>query len=333
MASVLGRAAEHTGATLVEIAQNCRIFNDGAWSHLKDPDTKADNVLFLEHGKPMLFGKTMEKGIRLNGLTPEVVNVSDVGEENVLVHDENAAEPTLAYFLSRMGPPDFPTPVGVLRCISKPVYDQSLMAQVKAAQEGSPPDLDTLYRQSESWAVPARDVEGVDCPCCGYLNLPGADECEMCLISLTQEEMPVAEARKVLAASLYHDTVASLEPAAAFSLPESATVAEAVAAMQDKRIGSVLVTDDDGKLSGIFTERDVLARVVAEEIDPQSRSIGAVMTRDPETIELDSSLAQAFHRMMVSDLRYLPLTDEEGRPVSIVTSRDLIDFLSARVES
>ena len=81
MASVLARAAEHSGATLVEIAQNCRIFNDGAWSHLKDPDTKADNVLFLEHGKPMLFGKTMEKGIRLNGLTPEVVDVADVGED------------------------------------------------------------------------------------------------------------------------------------------------------------------------------------------------------------------------------------------------------------
>ena len=69
----------------------------------------------------------------------------------------------------------------------------------------------------------------------------------------------------------------------------------------------------------------------AEEIDPESRAIGELMTRDPETIELESSLAQAFHRMMVSDLRYLPLVDDEGRPVSIVTSRDLIDFLSARV--
>jgi len=102
--------------------------------------------------------------------------------------------------------------------------------------------------------------------------------------------------------------------------------------MREKRIGSVLVTDESGKMSGIFTERDVLARVMAEEIDPESRQIGEMMTRDPETIELESSLAQAFHRMMVSDLRYLPLVDDEGRPVSIVTSRDLIDFLAARVE-
>ena len=155
----------------------------------------------------------------------------------------------------------------------------------------------------------------------------------MCLISLTQEEMPVAEARKLLEAILYHDTVASLEPAAAIALSESATVAEAVAAMKEERIGSVLVTDENGRLSGIFTERDLLARVVAEEIDPEEVTIGATMTRAPETIELESSLAQALHRMMVSDLRYLPLIDDEERPVSIVTSRDLIDFLSARFES
>ncbi len=332
MAMVLQRAAEHHGATLVEVAQNCKIFNDGAWKHLTDPDTKADQVLFLEHGKPMVFGKTLEKGIRLNGLTPEVVRVSDVGEENLLVHDESAAEPTLAYFLSRMGPPDFPTPVGVFRCVDKPVYDQSLMEKVQAAREGSPPDLNTLYRQSENWTVPSRDVEGVECPCCGHSNLPGADECEVCLISLTHEERTVAERRRLLEASLYDDTVADLEPAEAVSVPENATIAAAVAVMREQGIGSVLVVDEDGRLSGLFTERDLLALVVDEEIEPESRQIGEFMTRDPETIELDSSLAEVIHRLMVSDLRYLPLVDEDGRPVSILAARDLIDFLSARME-
>ena len=134
------RSPHHTGAALIEVAQNCVIFNNGAWSHLTNPDTKSDNVLFLEHGQPMRFGKTMEKGIRLNGLRPEVVNVADVDESELLVHDEQAAEPTLAYFLSRMGPPDFPTPVGVFRAISKPVYDQQLMAQVQAAREARSPE-------------------------------------------------------------------------------------------------------------------------------------------------------------------------------------------------
>ena len=102
---------------------------------------------------PLRFGKTMEKGIRLNGLKPEVVNVDDVGEEHLLVHDERAAEPTLAYLLSRMGPPEFPTPVGVFRAIDKPVYDQLLMDQVRAAQERNPSDLQALFRQGQTWVV------------------------------------------------------------------------------------------------------------------------------------------------------------------------------------
>jgi 2-oxoglutarate ferredoxin oxidoreductase subunit beta len=153
MAGVLRRAAEHRGASLVEIAQNCIIFNDGAWSHLTDPDSRLENVLYLEHGQPMRFGRQGEKGIRLNGLRPEVVSVAEVGEEALLVHDEQAAEPTLAYLLSRMGPPDFPTPVGVFRAVDKPVYSGQLLAQVHEAQARAAPDLDALYRQGETWEV------------------------------------------------------------------------------------------------------------------------------------------------------------------------------------
>ena len=94
MAGVLGRAARHAGTALIEVAQNCVIFNDGGWAHLTNPDTKADNVLSSSTVKPMRFGKAMEKGIRLNGLTPEVVNVADVDETALLVHDESATEPT-----------------------------------------------------------------------------------------------------------------------------------------------------------------------------------------------------------------------------------------------
>jgi 2-oxoglutarate ferredoxin oxidoreductase subunit beta len=153
MSEVLLRAAEHRGAALVEIAQNCVIFNHGDWDYLTNPDGRVENVLYLEHGKPMRFGKKLQKGIRLNGLTPEVVDVDDVGEENLLVHDEQAAEPTLAYFLSRMGPPEFPTPVGVFRAVEKPVYDQLLMEQVHQAQSQTVADMNALYRQGQTWDV------------------------------------------------------------------------------------------------------------------------------------------------------------------------------------
>ena len=154
MSEVLRRSAEHRGAALVEIAQNCIIFNDATWAHITDPDNRLEHVLYLKHGKPMRFGKQGEKGIRLNGLRPEVVKVEDVGEENLLIHDEQASEPTLAYLLSRMGPPEFPTPVGVFRAIKKPVYSQLLMEQVRSAQTAKTADLDALFRQGETWDVP-----------------------------------------------------------------------------------------------------------------------------------------------------------------------------------
>ena len=153
MSECIKRLAEHEGAGLLEVAQNCVIFNDGTWSDITDPDTRADNVLYLEHGKPMRFGKKLDKGIRLRGVTPEVVNVADVGEQALLVHDEHADEPTLAYLLSRMGPPDFPTPVGVLRSVKKPVYDKMLMSQVKVARDRGDADLGKLYRRGETWTV------------------------------------------------------------------------------------------------------------------------------------------------------------------------------------
>ncbi|MEA2079869.1 MAG: 2-oxoacid:ferredoxin oxidoreductase subunit beta, partial [Pseudomonadota bacterium] len=129
------------------------IVEDDAWAHLSDPDKRLENVLYLEHGKPMRFGKKGEKGIRLNDFTPEVVEVAEVGEDQLLVHDERASEPTLAYFLSRMGPPHFPTPLGVFRAVDKPVYSELLMQQVQTAQAQRPPDLDSLFRQGETWVV------------------------------------------------------------------------------------------------------------------------------------------------------------------------------------
>ena len=332
MAGVIHRAAKHSGATLVEVAQNCMIFNDGAWRHLTDPDTKVDQVLFLEHGKPMIFGKAGEKGIRLNGLTPEVVDVAEVGEQNLLVHNETAAEPTLAYLLSRMGPPDFPTPVGVFRCIEKPVYDQALMAKIETARAGDPPGLEELFRQTESWTVPARDVDGVECPSCGTQNLPGSDECVMCLISLTHEERSVSEIQRLLEASLYEDTVADLKPAAAVTVSENTKVRKTFDIMKKHGIGSVIVVDGDGRLAGLFTERDILALVADEDADVADRRVGDMMTRNPETTAMDSSLAEVIHRLTVSGLRYLPILDEEGHPVSILAARDLVDFLSARIE-
>ena len=115
----LERAGRHKGSSFVEVLQNCNIFNDGAWRDFTDRDVREDRMLVLEHGKPMIFGKDRDKGIRLRGLHPEVVTIGQDGvtEADLLVHDEHAEDPYLALMLSRMFWPDFPVPVGVLRAI------------------------------------------------------------------------------------------------------------------------------------------------------------------------------------------------------------------------
>jgi 2-oxoglutarate ferredoxin oxidoreductase subunit beta len=153
--AVLKRAAAHKGTAFVEIFQNCNVFNDGAWDWATSKETKSDTVLELEHGKPLIFGKNKDKGIRLNGTEPEIVELGKgILEDDLLFHDEKAPTATLAYLLSRMQYPTMPTPIGVFRAVDAPKYDVELNKQVEAAKakkgEG---DLNVLFHSGETWTV------------------------------------------------------------------------------------------------------------------------------------------------------------------------------------
>jgi 2-oxoglutarate ferredoxin oxidoreductase subunit beta len=152
----LEAAGHHKGSAFVEVLQNCNIFNDGAYRDFTERDVRDDRMLILEHGKPMIFGKDRDKGIRLRGLHPEVVTIGENGvtEADLLVHDAQAEDPYLAYMLSRMWYPDFPVPVGVLRDISRPTHDQLVVGQIESAitKQGAG-DLNTLILAGETWTV------------------------------------------------------------------------------------------------------------------------------------------------------------------------------------
>jgi len=152
---VLQRAAEHRGTSFVEVYQNCVVFNDGAFDYATERESRADWTLELEHGKPLVFGKNRDKGIRLNGLDPEVVTLGNgITEKDLLVHDEQAPQPSLAYLLTRMHYPEFPEPIGVFRAVDRPRYDERLNAQVQAAiEKQGPGDLDALFREGDTWRI------------------------------------------------------------------------------------------------------------------------------------------------------------------------------------
>ncbi|MFN8172936.1 MAG: 2-oxoacid:ferredoxin oxidoreductase subunit beta [Candidatus Nanopelagicales bacterium] len=157
MTEVLRRAAAHEGAALVEIYQNCNIFNDGAWEPLKDNDTRDDTLIRLSDGEPIRFGRDGEKGVaRLADGHLKVVDVAEVGEDAILRHDSTAKDPGLAFALSRLANPRTltNTPIGVFRDISRPSYDRLVreqLAEVVAAKGSG--DLQSLLTGGDTWTV------------------------------------------------------------------------------------------------------------------------------------------------------------------------------------
>ena len=126
--------AHHKGTAFVEIYQNCNIFNDGAFDYSTDARSAKTACSYLEHGKPMIFGKDRDKGIRLNGLKPEVVSSAERRHRGRPARPRRDGRgPDLAYMLTRMCYPEFPVPVGVLRRIDRPTHDQLVVGQIDDA--------------------------------------------------------------------------------------------------------------------------------------------------------------------------------------------------------
>ncbi|HLH77304.1 MAG TPA: hypothetical protein VKV28_10905, partial [Candidatus Binataceae bacterium] len=135
------------------ILQNCNIYNDGAWNDLTDKETKADRQLLIEHGKPLIFGKERNRGIRMNGFRLEEVKLGEGGvtEADLLVYDETNL--ALAFIVGQMQPP-LPVPVGVLYVNSRPTYDGAVNEQLaQASSKLGPADLNALLRRGDTWTV------------------------------------------------------------------------------------------------------------------------------------------------------------------------------------
>jgi len=157
LTEVLRAAAEHEGTALVEIYQNCNIFNDGAFEVRKSGDTRDDALIRLVHGEPIRFGANGERGV-VRGSDGRLViaDVADVGEDALVVHDAHHPNPVTAFELSRMADPDtlIGTPIGVFRSVQRPSYDRLVREQMARAAEDGPGDLAELLAGNATWQVP-----------------------------------------------------------------------------------------------------------------------------------------------------------------------------------
>jgi 2-oxoglutarate ferredoxin oxidoreductase subunit beta len=155
-AVVLRRAADHKGGTFTEIYQNCNVFNDDAFVSFTDKSVKDDRQIFVEHGKPLLFGKDRNRGLRIDPrtLALEIATLGENGvtEKDILVHDETNA--TIATMLARMPAAQYPVAMGVLYAVERPSYEGTLVVQEKRARErlgiGS---VEKLLHSGETWTV------------------------------------------------------------------------------------------------------------------------------------------------------------------------------------
>ncbi|MFG2148140.1 2-oxoacid:ferredoxin oxidoreductase subunit beta [Streptomyces sp. NPDC048696] len=158
LTETLRQAADHPGTALIEIYQNCNIFNDGAFDALKDHEQSQEAVIRLEHGQAIRFGTDLHKGVVRDPATGDlkVVEVTPDNEADVLVHDAHNPSPTTAFALSRLADPDtlHHTPIGVLRSVERPVYDTQMADQLDTAvhQHGKG-DLSTLLTGNDTWTV------------------------------------------------------------------------------------------------------------------------------------------------------------------------------------
>ncbi len=149
-------AALFHGTSVVEVLQNCVIFNDGVHDEITDKETRDDRTILLQHGMPMIFGKEKEKGIMLEGLKLKVVKLGENGitEKDLLVHDAHEPNPGIHYMLAGMSYPEYPVALGIIRAVETQTYDGAMIAQHVAIQAKSKIKcVDDLLREGSTWEV------------------------------------------------------------------------------------------------------------------------------------------------------------------------------------
>jgi len=166
--SVFDAAAEHKGTSVVEVLQNCVIYNNGIHNEITDPAHRAERQLILEHGKPMVFGAENNKGLVFEKGKLKVVIIGENGvtEDDILVHDSNDVDPTLHMALINMQLPDLPVAFGVIRSVPSLVYDVEMEAQIKQVQQKRKITcVDELLNSGNIWKVDRNNkTPGSDCP-------------------------------------------------------------------------------------------------------------------------------------------------------------------------
>ncbi|MEN7973456.1 MAG: thiamine pyrophosphate-dependent enzyme [Verrucomicrobiota bacterium] len=327
---VLLEAARHPGTSFVEILQSCVIFNKDAWSEVSDRSTREDRLLYLEQGKPLLFGEKHNKGIHASSCAhAEVVTVGEQGvaEKDLIVHDMYREDTVYATMLAEMSSPDFPVPVGIFRAEKRPVYERELEEQIKevTALKGRR-NLQALLRGSEYWTV---SDGGKEIKRSSGIGVQFADESAVMherVSALLKSADPLTASLKTKVGKIFYDydykRVKMLSP--------RDSISKAIAYFTAHKIECILVGDEK-RLYGILSERDIIQNVVLTSIDRDRLPLSSIMRPVYEIMDESNSIGDVINILSISGHRHVPIRLKAGG-FGLVTIRQILRFIHDTVE-
>ena len=326
MTQVFEAAAAHKGLAFIEIFQNCVIFNNKTFDPVYAKENRSEQMLFLEDQQPMIYGAESDKGITINGTRPQIVSTADGAP---IVHDVKNEDSGYAYALAQMTHPNYPTPVGIFRAVERPTYEGNIHGQIaQATAKKGKGKLDDLILGGDYWEVKDDGEREV--------NTMGRDTS-----SAIQDEQIISRERSQEAKRYANDPISKVfntrieEIIAVFGQPKAskadhqAPISDVIKIMKLELVSSVVITKDD-EICGIFTERDVLFKVIDLIDDLESTPISDVMTPSPETSHSWQSVAQALHALGDGGYRHLPVIREKGK-LGVITTKGIMHYLHKEV--
>ncbi len=329
IAEVLRAGAEHRGATFVEVLQTCVIFNKKGWADISERASREDRLLYLEQGKPLIFGEKRNKGIMLRGTNPVVVTIGEQGvtASDLVVHDMYREDSVYAAMLAKMEYPAYPMPVGVFRAVKKPVYEDELEEQIKqvTALKGRR-NLQALLRGSEYWTVSGN---GSSIKRSSTVGSPEREESQVMdeqVHALLKSTDPLTASLKTKIGRIFYD----YDYKRSKMLSPRDSIATAIANFKSARLECILVGDTK-RLYGMLSERDIIQNVVLTSIDRDRMPISAIMRPVYEIMDESNSLGDVINILSISGHRHVPVRLKDGG-FGLVTVRQILSFIHDTVQ-
>ncbi len=340
MQEVFKAAAAHKGTSFVEIMQNCVIFNNGAWTNIGAREVRDDQLITLEHGKPLLYGKSQNMGIHLNGLKPEIAKIGEqaVTEEDIMVHDQSNPDPAYAYMLTQLNFPNYPTPVGVFRSVEGRVpYNDLLTDQLKVSvQRRGKGRLQELLQGPSFWEVDEDNkIEMKSSEESGPLGAVSKVSQDVVVgdelsVMAEQKEAEKRKRQNPILRVLREPVTNALKTRGMtnpLTLKLKDSVADAISSINEHKYDGVLVLSDDGsELLGIVTGRDIVMKVVQKSMDRKTATVEMIMTPKPEELSETASIGMAFNKFSIGQFRHMPIRKKDGS-LGMISTTDLLFYI------